>query len=519
MDEKKRVVLIIRDGMGIGPETGYNAVMNARTPVNDGLGAKYPNTVLIPSGEAVGLPKGYQGSSEVGHLNMGAGRIVKQEITRINESMEDGTFFENINFVRAMDNCKQNGSAFHIMGLVQDEGVHAHQDHLYAILKHAAGVGISNIWVHFFSDGRDTPPRSALGFLRKLRVKMEEIGAGRVGTLMGRYYAMDRGKNWALTDRAYEALVEARGTHYNTPENAIRHSYDTLRCPDGSDMTDEYIPPCIIGDYPGVGDGDSVVHFNFRQDRAIQLTRAFVEEDYPGTRRARRESVYCGLTKYYDSFAFNVLGAMAEGAGMQKILGEVLSEKGMRQIRISETQKYNHVTSFMNAKRIEPFKGEERMEIKTKFDPSSFAAHPEMSAYEVAEVAEEKIRSRLYGLVVVNFANCDMVGHTGNYESAVRAVEVVDECVGRLVEAVLDTGAAALVTADHGNAEEMFDPETGEPKTAHTTNPVQLIYVAGDSEGVRLRPEGILSDIAPTILHLLGIDRPAEMTAESLIEA
>ena len=515
--DRKKVVLIIRDGMGISPNTEHNAVAAANTPVNDSLLAGNPLTVLIPSGVSVGLPEGFQGSSEVGHLNMGAGRIVKQEITRINESIEDGTFFKSGNFQRAINNCKQKGSALHIMGLVQDEGVHAHQDHLYAIIKNAASQGIENIWIHFFGDGRDTPPRSSLGFLRKLNSKLKEYGAGAIGTLMGRYYSMDRGRNWDLTDQAYEALVEAKGTPCKTPEEAVADSYQKLKSPDGSLMTDEYIPPCIMAGYKGIKDGDSLVHFNYRQDRAIQLTKAFIEDDYPGRRSSRPEIVYCGLTKYYDSFSFNILAAMDAEPGMTHILGEVLSAKGLKQLRIAETQKFNHVTSFMNGKRIVPFPGEERVEIKTRFDPSTFADHPEMSAYEVADTTADKIRSGEFDLVVVNFANCDMVGHTGNFDSTVKAVEVVDECVGRVLEALKETGAVALVTADHGNAEEMFDTVLNEPKTAHTTNPVHLFYVGDDAGDVRLKQGGILSDIAPTILYLLDIEKPVDMTADNLI--
>ncbi len=515
--DRKKVVLIIRDGMGINPSAEYNAVAAAHMPVNDSLLAGNPLTVLIPSGVSVGLPEGYQGSSEVGHLNMGAGRIVKQEMTRINESMEDGSFFKNGKYIKAINNCRNKGSALHIMGLVQDEGVHAHQAHLYAIMEHASNEGIENIWIHFFGDGRDTPPRSSMGFLRKLRSKMDKAGIARIATLMGRYYSMDRGRNWDITDQAYEALVEARGTRYDSPEEAIEQSYQVLKNPDGSDMTDEYIPPCIIGDYPGIKDGDSVVHFNYRQDRAIQLTKAFVEDDYPGTRKRRPHIVYCGLTKYYDSFSFNILPAMDAGPGMNNILGQVISARGMRQLRVAETQKFNHVTSFINGKRIKPFPGEERIEVKTKFDPSTFAGHPEMSAYEVADTTADKIRSGVFDLVVVNFANCDMVGHTGNFDSTVKAVEVVDECVGKVLEAVAETGAVALVTADHGNAEEMFDPELNEPKTAHTTNPVHLFYVGADAAAVKLRGSGILADIAPTILYLLDMEIPPEMTADNLI--
>ena len=512
--------------MGVAPAGEHNAVTTARTPVDDSLMATCPHTLLTPSGEAVGLPAGYQGSSEVGHLNIGAGRIVKQEITRINEALSEGTdgsFFKSQNFVRAMEAAKAPGAALHVMGLLQDEGVHAHQDHLFAILRHAASNGAANIWVHIFSDGRDTPPRSALGFIRELNRVMAECGGAsgspdiKIATLMGRYYAMDRGRNWALTDTAFDALVDAKGAAFNSPEDAVQDGYAKLKSPDGSDMTDEYIPPAIMEGYAGIRDGDAVVHFNFRQDRAIQLTRAFVEDDYPGTRARRPKVTYCGLTKYYDSFAFNILAAMDEGPGMKNILGEVLAANGKRQIRIAETQKYAHVTSFLNGKRIEPFEGEERVEIMSGFDPSTFADHPEMSAYEVADEVAARIRSGKYDLVVVNFANCDMVGHTGNFSSAVRAVEVVDECVGKLVESVRETGTHALITADHGNAEEMVDPEHGEPKTAHTVNQVNLIYLGPGPDKAKLREGGVLSDIAPTILHLMGIEKPADMTARNLI--
>jgi 2,3-bisphosphoglycerate-independent phosphoglycerate mutase len=515
---KKNIVLIIRDGWGINPDSRYNAVANAHTPHIDSLLKKYPSAILEAAGTAVGLPPGYQGSSEVGHLNMGAGRIVKQEITRINEAIEDKSFFTSSCFQRAITNCTSNNSSLHLMGLIQDAGVHAHQDHLFAIMKYAKGMGVDKLYIHFFSDGRDTAPRSALEFLRVVNEKIAEYQAGEIATLMGRYYAMDRGKNWHLTSQAYNALTRAEGIKVSSAEEAVKRAYDKDKTPDGGQMTDEYIHPAIIGNFSGIKDGDSVIHFNYRQDRAIQLTMAFVEDEYPGARWKKLDIVYCGLTRYYDTFPFYMMEPISEGVGMANILGEVLSERGLRQLRIAETQKFRHVTSFFNGKRIEPFPNEERIEIKSMYDPAMFAEHPEMNAFDVTEEVMRRIESESYHMIVLNYANCDMVGHTGDYEAAKRAVEVVDECVGAVVKTILAHDGVALVTADHGNAEEMVDYQTGLPKTSHTNNPVEFIYVAKNYEGIKLRPRGILSDIAPTVLFLLGIAKPQEMTSENLLQ-
>jgi 2,3-bisphosphoglycerate-independent phosphoglycerate mutase len=396
------------------------------------------------------------------------------------------------------------------MGLVQDEGVHAHQEHLFAIMRYAKKQGIKNLCIHFFADGRDTPPQSALQFLEILNKKINEYRIGKIVTLMGRYYAMDRSKNWDLTSKAYETLTKTIGIRVNTPKEAIQNAYN-------EGITDEYIPPTIIGDFNGIKDKDSVIHFNYRQDRAIQLTRAFIDEEYPGKRWKKLDIVYCGLTRYYDAFDFYILEPMDEIKGMNNLLGEVISNNGLTQLRISETQKFRHVTSFFNGKLIEPFKNEERIEIKSMYDPATFAEHPEMNAYDVTDRVIKEIDTDRFNVIILNFANCDMVGHTGNYESAIKAVEVVDECVGKVVEKVLSKNAIALVTADHGNVEEMIDYQTKLPKTAHTKNPVEFIYIADDYKNIRLKDKGILSDIAPTILHLLGIEKPEEMTAESLI--
>lgn len=515
----KRAVLIIRDGWGRGKADKYNAVANADTPAMDKYLAEYPHTILEPAGEYVGLPDGYQGSSEVGHLNMGAGRIVIQELKRIKDMIKDGTFFECAALKKAFDNAAEKGTAIHFMGLVQDEGVHAHQDHLYALLKEASRRGIKQVWIHYFADGRDTPPRSTLSYLKMLEEVMKECGNARIATIMGRYYAMDRGAKWPLTDKAYSCITECKGEHYAAAEDAIRYGYDNLKNPDGTPMGDEYLPPAVIGDYPGIKDGDSVVHFNFRQDRAIQLTKAFVEDEYPGNRTKKYDVVYCGLTRYYNEFKFSALPAMDEGGGMEHLLGEAISDAGLKQLRLAETQKFKHVTSFFNGKSTKPYPGEDQVEIKGTWDPATFAEHPEMNAPEVRERAVQEINGGKYDFIAINFANCDMVGHTGDYNAAKKAVEVTDESVKMVTEAALAKGYTVLITSDHGNAEEMWDYKINMPRTSHTVNPVDLIYVAADASQIKLRPHGILADIAPTVLQIMGIRQPKEMTAESLIKA
>lgn len=513
----KKVLLIVRDGWGMYRPDKFNAVRNAKTPNMKRYLQQYPNTVLEPAGEAVGLPKGYQGSSEVGHLNMGAGRIVIQELKRIMDMIEDGSFFTRPALKAALDNCAAKGSALHLMGLVQDEGVHAHQDHLYAILRQAKKLGIGKVYVHFFADGRDTPPRSALGFLKMLDEVLKEVGNAAVGTIMGRYYAMDRGEKWALVDQTYNAITRAEGARAGTAEAALNDAYAALKNPNGLPIVDEYIPPTVIGDYPGMKDGDSVIHFNFRQDRAIELTKAFVEDGYPGSRWKKMDVVYCGLTRYYDEFKFSALPPMDEGGGMNNLLGQVISEQGLRQLRLAETQKFKHVTAFFNGKRTEPYKNEDQLEIKGTWDPSSFGEHPEMNAPEVRARAVKELASGKYDFILVNFANCDMVGHTGIYEATVKAVEVTDASVGVLVEEALKHDYTVMISSDHGNAEEMWDYRINMPKTSHTTNPVEFIYIARDVSALKLRPHGILSDIAPTVLQVLGLKQPGDMTSRSLI--
>ncbi len=512
---RKNIVLIIRDGWGINHNPRYNAVINANTPNADMLLKKYPHTILKTSGTSVGLPTGYQGSSEVGHLIIGAGRVIPQELKRINDGIKDETFFKNPNFQRVITNCLLNKSSLHLMGLIQDAGVHAHQEHLFAVMRYLKEKKIKKVYIHFFSDGRDTAPRSALQFLRVVNEKIRDYQIGEIATLMGRYYAMDRGKVWDLTTQAYDALTRAKGCNVTSAEEAIKRAYNEDKTPDRTPMTDEYIIPSIIGDFPGIKDGDSVIHLNYRQDRAIQLTMSFVEDNYPGERWKKLDITYCGFTRYYDTFPFYILEPINEC--IPNTLGEVISNGGLRQLRIAETQKFRHVTSFFNGKRIKSYPKEDQVEIRSSYDPAMFADHPEMNAFDVTKEVINRIEPKKYNLIVLNYANCDMVGHTGNYDVAKKAVEVVDKCVGEVIKKVLLHNSIALITADHGNVEEMIDYQTKLPKTSHTTNPVEFIYVAKDYKRVKIRSSGYLSDIAPTILYLLGINIPKEMTGKSLI--
>lgn len=518
MVKRRPVCVIVRDGWGYNENPRGNAVMAANTPNIDYYKENYPWTLLQCSGEAVGLPPGYQGSSEVGHLNMGAGRIVIQELKRIDDGLRDGSLFKTRKWIEVIENWKRNHSRLHLFGLLQDEGVHAHQEHLFKIMRRAREeFPEGEIIIHPFLDGRDTPPRSCLEYLAKLNKVMDEVGNARIGTVMGRYYAMDRSKNWQLTDIAFRCLVDAEGRRANTAEEAVKESYEKDKTPDGVEMFDEYIPPYVINGYDGMKDGDSVIHTNYRQDRAIQLSMAFVDPNYPGKLPRRPRVVYAGLTRYYDEFKDYIMEAMTSGGGMKNILGEVISDAGLRQLRISETQKFRHVTSFFNGKNTTPFPLEDQVEIKSRFDPATFASHPEMEAYNVTDKLLEILKENPYSFILVNYANGDMVGHTGDFDAAKRAIEIVDECVGKLVKRLLEIDAHVLITADHGNSEQMIDYETGMVKTSHTTFPVEFIYVANDSKNRKLKDGGILSDIAPTVLYLMELEIPKEMTADVLI--
>jgi 2,3-bisphosphoglycerate-independent phosphoglycerate mutase len=515
----KPVCIIVRDGWGYNENPKGNAVMAANTPNIDSYKEKYPWTLIKTSGEAVGLPAGYQGSSEVGHLNIGAGRIVIQELKRIDDGLTDDSVFELEPWKKLIKKWKEKKGRLHLFGLLQDEGVHAHQEHLFKIMRKAREENPEGIIInHPFLDGRDTPPRSSLEYIAKLKMVMKEVGNCRIGTIMGRYYSMDRSKNWKLTDTAYNCIVSCKGIKAPEPESAITLSYQNDKTPDNVDMFDEYIPPHVIGDYDGVKDGDCIFHTNYRQDRAIQLSMAFVENDYPGTLIAKPDVCYIGFTRYYDEFKSYLMGALSSSGNMNNLLGEVISKAGLRQLRIAETQKFRHVTSFFNGKATTPYRGEDQVEIKSDLDPASFASHPEMEAYKVTEKLLDLIKDNPYHFILINFANGDMVGHTGDFNAAKKAIEIVDECVGRVVERILELDGHILITADHGNSEQMIDYETGMTKTSHTTFDVECIYAAKDSPGKKLISGGKLSDIAPTVLKLLGLNIPKEMTADVLIK-
>ncbi len=515
---RRPVALIIRDGWGLNPAEKGNAVFAAQTPAVDRLRDRYPFATLACSGEAVGLPEGYQGSSEVGHLNMGAGRVVIQELKRIDDGLSSGELFKSPKWVNLIAEWKKNNSCFHLMGLLQDEGVHAHQEHLFKIMRRARGeFPAGRIVIHPFLDGRDTPPRSTLEYIAALQQVIAEVGGCVIGTAMGRYYGMDRSKDWALTSEAYECIVDARGKPFATIEEAVKTSYANDRTPDGTEMVDEYIPCCVIGGYTGMADGDCVMHTNYRQDRAIQLTQAFVCDDYAGARSRRPRITYLGFTRYWDEFTEYLLGALDSGGGMDNLLGEVIAKAGLRQLRIAETQKFRHVTSFFNGKSTKPYAGEDQVDVPSRFDPATFASHPEMEAYNVTAELLKRLEDNPYAFIAVNYANCDMVGHTGNMEAATRAVEIVDENVGVLVKRLLELDAHILITADHGNAEQMVDYVTGLTKTSHTLSKVDCIYVARDADRRTMKAEGKLSDIAPTVLDLMGLPIPAEMTADDLL--
>ncbi len=508
---KRPVALIILDGWGINPACGGNAVCHAQTPRLDALLADYPSAQLGASGMAVGLPEGQMGNSEVGHLNIGSGRIVYQDFTRIIKSIEDGDFFENPQLCQAVDKVKARGGALHLMGLLSDGGVHSHNTHLYALVDLARRRGLEKVCVHAFMDGRDTPPKSGAEYLRQLEDKLDEIGIGRVATVTGRYWAMDRDNRWNRVERAYRAMTEGEGVQAASSAEAIEGSY-------AAGKNDEFVEPQVIvqdGSPVGtVSDGDGIIFFNFRSDRAREITRAFTDDAFEGfERRVYPDLVaYVCMTEYDATFDLPV--AFAPEA-LPRILGQVVSAAGKKQLRIAETEKYAHVTFFFNGGSEEPFSGEERKLIPSPQEVATYDEKPEMSAFEVTDEVVRRVQSQDYDLIVLNLANCDMVGHTGVMGAAVKAMEAVDTSVGRVVDAVLAVGGALLITADHGNCEQMAD-EQGGPHTAHTINPVPIILVDDARRNVKLRG-GILADIAPTVLHLLGVEAPVEMTGKSLL--
>lgn len=513
------VCLIVRDGWGYNENPKGNAVMAAHTPNIDSYKQRCPWMLIKTSGEAVGLPEGFQGSSEVGHLNMGAGRVVIQELKRIDEGFRDGSIFITDKWKALISQWKKNQSRLHLMGLLQDEGVHAHMDHLFKIIRQARSeYPKGEIIIHPFFDGRDTPPRSTLEYIAKLKLLMQEAGGCRIGTVMGRYYSMDRSRDWKLTDKAYNCIVNLEGRVAETAEDAVRTSYENDKTPDNVDMFDEYIPPYVIAGYEGVKDGDCVFHTNYRQDRAIQLTMAFADENYPGNLKRKVDIRYLGFTRYYDEFQEYLMGAMGTGGSMEKLLGEVIAGAGLKQLRLSETQKFRHVTSFFNGKLTTPYPHEDQVEIKSDIDPSAFASFPQMEAAAITDELLKRTENNPYSFILINYPNGDMVGHTGDFNAAKKAVEIVDENIGKVVKRLMELDAHILITADHGNSEQMIDYETGMVKTSHTTFPVELIYIAKDADEWKFADEGKLADFAPTILTLLGITIPKQMTANVLLK-
>lgn len=506
---KKPYALIILDGFGKNERHEGNAIYTANTPNIDKYLADHPNTIVHASGLDVGLPDGQMGNSEVGHTNIGAGRIVYQELTRITKSIEDGDFFENEALVKAVENCKKNDSALHLMGLLSPGGVHSHTNHLYGLLRLAKKNGIEKVHVHAFLDGRDVPPSSAVEYIKEAIEKMRDIGVGDIATVMGRYYAMDRDNRWERVSKAYDAIVYGEGVEAESAVTAVEESYN-------NDVTDEFVVPTVIkkdGEPLGkVSENDSVVFFNFRPDRARELTRTIVDEDFSGFEREYFKTCFVTMTQY-DATMPNVEVAF-KPEQLVNTFGEYISKKGLRQLRIAETEKYAHVTFFFNGGVEKPYDGEDRALINSP-KVATYDLKPEMSAYEVTDEVVKRIDGGEYDVIILNFANCDMVGHTGVFDAAVKAVEAVDECLGRVIDAIERQGGVALVTADHGNADQMIDYETGEPFTAHTTNVVPLILIGRDDLKIRA---GRLADLTPTMLDLMGLEKPAEMTGESLIE-
>ncbi len=500
---KNTLCLCILDGFGINPETDGNAIYTAKTPNMDKLFATCPNTKIGASGMDVGLPDGQMGNSEVGHTNIGAGRVVYQELTRITKAANEGKFKENEAFISAMENAKNN--ALHIFGLLSDGGVHSHNSHLYALLQTAKDMGVEKVFVHAFLDGRDVPPSSGKDFVAELCDRMQEIGVGQVATVMGRYYAMDRDNRWDRVEKAYNAMVLREGEVFDCPICAVSKSYE-------AGVTDEFVVPCVIKGGEAITDGDSVIFYNFRPDRAREITRTFVDDDFNGFERkgGRKKVNYVCFTQY-DATMPNVSVAF-KPQSLENTLGEYLSKNNKTQLRIAETEKYAHVTFFFNGGVEKQYDLEDRILVKSPA-VATYDLQPEMSAYEVSEKVCEAIRIQKYDVIILNFANCDMVGHTGIIPAAVAAVEAVDKCVGDVSSAIDEIGGVLLVTADHGNADRMKDVD-GSPFTAHTTNPVPFIVKGYDCT---LREGGKLADIAPTMLKILNMEKPSEMDGESII--
>ncbi len=503
---KKPLILIIMDGFGINPDAYGNAIKAAKTPHLSQIFAENPFTTIGASGMDVGLPEGQMGNSEVGHTNIGAGRVVYQELTRITKAIREGSFFDNEALNAAMDNAKKPGAALHLVGLLSDGGVHSHNSHLYGLLEMAKKSGVGKVYVHCLMDGRDVPPTSGKEFVEELEAKCREIGIGEIATVMGRYYEMDRENRWGRVEKAYAAMVYGEGVQNPDPVKVMEESY-------AAEVTDEFVVPAVCSADGKIKAGDSVVFFNFRPDRAREITRTFVDPDFAGFERKNGffPLTYVCMTQY-DATMPNVQVAF-KPQSLRNTLGEVISSHGMTQLRIAETEKYAHVTFFFNGGVETKFEGEDRILINSP-KVATYDLQPEMSAYPVCDAVVEAIESGKYDMIILNYANCDMVGHTGVFQAAEAAVEAVDACVGRTVDAIRKMGGVALITADHGNADKMYEAD-GSPFTAHTTNPVPFCVVGRDCE---LRQGGRLCDIAPTMLQILGIRQPEDMDGESLIK-
>ncbi|MFJ9501418.1 2,3-bisphosphoglycerate-independent phosphoglycerate mutase [Brevibacillus centrosporus] len=506
----KPVALLIVDGFALRDETYGNAVAQAKKPNFDRYWNHYPHATLEASGLAVGLPEGQMGNSEVGHLNIGAGRVVYQDLTRITKSIREGEFFENETLLDAFRHVKENNKQLHLFGLLSDGGVHSHIAHLFAILEMAKKQNFEKVYIHGFLDGRDVSPDSAVGYIEDLQAKIAEIGVGKIATVQGRYYAMDRDKRWERIEKAYRAMVYADAPHYQDPIKAVKESYE-------KSIMDEFVMPTAIVDEQGapvaaIQDGDAIIFYNFRPDRAIQISQAFTNEDFRGfdrgEKRPRNLHFVC-LTHFSES----VDGYVAyKPSNLDNTLGEVLSQQGLKQLRIAETEKYPHVTFFFSGGREQEFPGETRILIPSP-KVATYDLQPEMSAIELTDAVVAEIEADNFDAIILNFANCDMVGHSGLMEPTIKAVETVDACLGRVVEAITAKGGVAVITADHGNADLMLDP-AGRPITSHSTYPVPVIVT---KEGVTLREDGILADLSPTLLALLGVPQPTEMSGKSLL--
>lgn len=502
---KRPVLLCIMDGFGKNESTYGNAIAAAKKPNLDKIVSENPMTFIGASGLDVGLPDGQMGNSEVGHTNIGAGRVVYQELTRITKSIQDGDFFTNEALVGAMENCKKNSSALHLMGLMSDGGVHSHNTHLYGIMELAKRSGVDKVYIHCFMDGRDVPPTSGKDYLAELYEKCDEIGVGEIATVMGRYYAMDRDNRWERVIKAYKAMTEGEGVKFDCACKMMEESY-------ANDVTDEFIVPAVSEKAVPVKDNDSIVFFNFRPDRAREITRAFVDPAFSGFEREQLKGLYYVCMTQYDATMPNVHVAFKPET-LENTFGEYISDKGLKQLRIAETEKYAHVTFFFNGGVEKQYPGEDRILVKSPA-VATYDLQPEMSAYEVTDKLLAAIDSDKYDAIILNYANCDMVGHTGVFDAAVKAVEAVDTCVGKIVDAVAAKGGVTLITADHGNADKMYEAD-GSPFTAHTTNPVPFIVVGYPCE---LREGGRLCDIAPTMLKIMGLEQPKEMTGVSIIK-